>query len=169
MVRTFIAQDEAKEFLIAKIIAQAKRDNVPLSDAERKMMYYSVEKPTVADEVADQFSEEDIEYEGKIRSLFSSAIDFDKNEREDYESAIAKLKKGDHYLSVLVGGSSNPAFLQPLDRFFNPPSVKAGSFRDQLRLFLTALGVIVVLMVFTIYWQSWKELFWQWFDSHFKK
>ena len=32
---------EAKEFLISRIVDQAQRDGVPLSEVERKMLYFS--------------------------------------------------------------------------------------------------------------------------------
>ncbi|SRR6266568_2345489 len=159
MEKPFVSVDEAKEFLIAKVIAQAQRDNVPLSDAERKMMYYSVEKSTVADEVADQFPDEDPGYEEKISLVFRHAFQYDKAEQVDYINALRELKKEDHYLEILVGSALNPTSLRVQDR--NP--------LDLLRLFLSALGVIVVLLILTVYWQSWKESFWHWFDLHFNK
>jgi hypothetical protein len=41
------------------------------------------------------------------------------------------------------------------------------TFLDQLWLFLTGLGVALVLVVVGFYWESSKESFWQWFDLHF--
>jgi|SRR5579859_3496064 len=159
MAKTFSRVDEAKEFLIAKVIAQAQRENVPLSDTERKMMHYSVEKPSVADEVADQFPDEDSGYEEKIALLLRHAFQHDKSEHVDYINALRELKKEDHYLTILAGNALNTTSLRVQDR--NP--------LDLLRLLLSALGVIVVLMVFTIYWQPWKESFWHWFGLHFKR
>ena len=155
MARTFNSVEEAKEFLIAKVIAQAQRENVSLSDAERKMMYYSVEKSSVADEIADQFQDEDTDYEEKIALLFRHALQYDKAEHVDYMNALRELKKEDHYLGVLTGSALNPTSLRVQDR--NP--------LDLLRLFLTGLSVVGIYLIWLIY----KEFFWQWFDSHFKK
>ena len=155
MARTFSSVDEAKEFLIAKVIAQAQRENVPLSDAERKMMYYSVDKSSVADEVADQFQDEDPAYEEKMALLFRHAFQYDKAEHLDYINALKELKKEDHYLKILVGGALNPTSLRVQDR--NP--------LDLLRLFLTGLSIVGIYLIWLIY----KESFLHWFDLHFKK
>jgi hypothetical protein len=32
---------EAKEFLISKIVAEAQHENAPLSETERKMLYFT--------------------------------------------------------------------------------------------------------------------------------
>ncbi len=32
---------EAKEFLASRIVAEAERENVPLSEIERKMLYFT--------------------------------------------------------------------------------------------------------------------------------
>jgi hypothetical protein len=37
----FLECAEAKEFLISRIVTEAQRENVPLSEIERKMLYFS--------------------------------------------------------------------------------------------------------------------------------
>lgn len=39
--RLFRSAREAKEFLVSKIVEQAQHEEVPLSDIERKMLYFS--------------------------------------------------------------------------------------------------------------------------------
>jgi len=40
---------EAKEFLVSRIVEEARRENVPLSDVERKMLYFSETNWTLPD------------------------------------------------------------------------------------------------------------------------
>ena len=40
---------EAKEFLISKIVAEAQRENAPLSETERKMLYFTESGWTLPD------------------------------------------------------------------------------------------------------------------------
>ena len=40
-MQTFSTPREAKEFLVSRIVAEAQREGVPLSEIERKMLYFS--------------------------------------------------------------------------------------------------------------------------------
>ena len=40
-MKAFHSGQEAKEFLISEIVAEAQRENVPLSEVERKMLYFT--------------------------------------------------------------------------------------------------------------------------------
>lgn len=40
-MKAFHSGREAKEFLISELVAEAQRENVPLSEVERKMQYYT--------------------------------------------------------------------------------------------------------------------------------
>jgi hypothetical protein len=40
-MNTFHSAREAKEFLISKIVEEAQLDTVPLSEIERRMMYFT--------------------------------------------------------------------------------------------------------------------------------
>jgi hypothetical protein len=99
---------EAKEFLISKIVAEAKRENVPLSEVERKMLYFTEsgwtipEMPTVSEEFDREYDQN--EYEKKIARLISNADRHTRKEsREAYDAwwaAIRFLRKEDHYILV---------------------------------------------------------------------
>jgi hypothetical protein len=101
---------EAKEFLISRIVAEAQREKVPLSEIERKMLYFSETGWTLPDimEVSDQFDREydQSKYEKKIAGLIRNESKRTRKENpEDFSSwvrAIRKLRKEDHYLSVMV-------------------------------------------------------------------
>jgi len=110
---------EAKEFLISGIVAEAQRENLPLSDVERKMLYFSETGWTLPDmmEINDTFDrnyDQNI-YEKKIARLIRNATKRTRKESpEEFASwigAARKLKSEDHYLSVMVdhaGVSTGP-------------------------------------------------------------
>ena len=68
---------EAKEFLISKIVAEAQRENAPLSETERKMLYFTESGWTLPDitQVNEQFDREynQDEYEKKIARIIGKA------------------------------------------------------------------------------------------------
>ncbi len=101
---------EAKEFLVCGIVAQAQEENVSLSEVERKMLYFSETGWTLPDimEVNDAFDREydQNKYEEKIAHLLRNAAKRARKENPEsfaaWISAARKLKKEDHYLSVMV-------------------------------------------------------------------
>ena len=111
--------------------------DVPLSEVERKMLYFTESGWTLPDmmEVNEGFDREydQAEYEHKIAKLVTKA---DKRireaSREDYDrwwAAIRFLQREDHYISVMI----RLAGLRP--------------HGDQLRLFATALAIVVCILV----------------------
>jgi hypothetical protein len=68
---------EAKEFLISKIVAEAQRENAPLSEIERKMLYFTESGWTLPDimQVSEQFDREydQDEYEKKLARIVTKA------------------------------------------------------------------------------------------------
>jgi hypothetical protein len=108
---------QAKEFLISQIAEQAHKGKMPLSEIERKMLYFTEAEETLPDvyEVNEQFDREyDASvYEKKIAGLLRDAHRRILKESPDGESrwnqAIADLRKEDHYLRVIVDQSLQPA------------------------------------------------------------
>ncbi len=138
-MKAFHTGREAKEFLISKIVEEAQRENVPLSEVERKMLYFTESGWTLPDitQVLEDFDREydQTEYEKKIAKLFTNA---DRRVRkgpcEDYDkwwAAIRFLRGEDHYLVVMI----RLAGLRPRG--------------DQLRLFATGLGIVTCILVWT--------------------
>ncbi len=129
-MNTFHSGREAKEFLISRIVAEAQRENVLLSEVERKMLYFTETRWTLPDmtAVSQEFDSEydQNEYEQKIARLIRNAAKHDRKESRDeygaWWAAIRFLGREDHYISVMIG----IAGLRP-----------AG---DQLRLFVTGLA-----------------------------
>jgi len=95
----FSTEKEAKEFLVAEIVAEACRKGTPLSEIERKMLYFTESGWTLSDmsEVAAAFDRDynQSEYEHKIRKL-------DANKAKVWSSSIKRLDVGDHYLLVML-------------------------------------------------------------------
>jgi hypothetical protein len=107
---------EAKEYLIRRILAQADRDDILLSEVERNMLYFSETDwtlPTMM-EISQEFDQNysQDEYERKIGQLIRRIYDQPDNNRDDnrWKEAVQRLGEEDHYLLVLIdGASSTPA------------------------------------------------------------
>ena len=131
-MKAFHSGREAKEFLISQIVEESQRENVPLSEVERKMLYFTESGWTLPDimQVNEDFDREydQAKYEHKIAKLVTQADKrIRKGSREDYDRwwvAIRFLQREDHYVSVMI----RMAGLRPRG--------------DQLRLFATALGIV---------------------------
>jgi hypothetical protein len=100
---------EAKDFLVQQTADQAARDGVPLSELEKRMMYFTegedaIENPIgLNEEFEAQYNTPD--YETKIARLLGRAYKRLKKEDPDiaqtWDAAIKELKKGDHYILVM--------------------------------------------------------------------
>ncbi len=129
--RRFRTIREAKEYLAGKITEEAEREGAPLSEVERKMIYFTETGWTLPDMMAvsaefDRDYDQD-EYEWKIGGLVGRFLARAKpqDEQEAWDEAVEKLSEGDHYLLVLIDAA--------------PPQSGAGSsFSDRLRLFIPA-------------------------------
>ena len=106
----FTSQIQAKAFFVEKIIFQAQKDNEPLSDAEKYMLQWTETEDgfEMNQVLIDQFNAEtnDSEYEKKISNLLRSAYEADVTNasemKEKYRDAYKTLKKGDHYILVMI-------------------------------------------------------------------
>jgi hypothetical protein len=140
-VSTFHSAREAKEFLVSRIVSEAQRENVPLSEVERKMLYFSETGWTLPDIMtineAFELEYDQDEYERKVARLAVGASRRARKEsREEYDdwlAAIRLLRKGDHYILVMID------FVGLRPRF------------DQLKL-LGAGVAIAALLVFFEFW-----------------
>ena len=101
---------DAKEFLVSRIVEEARRRHARLSELERKMLFFSEGYPTLPDimEVNEKFEAEyDSEkYEEKIRMLSKSAFQRDQKESPEniplWREAVKVLNKEDHYILVML-------------------------------------------------------------------
>ncbi len=140
-MKAFHSGREAKEFLISEIVAEAHGENVPLSEVERKMLYFTESGWTLPDimKVSEDFDREydQDEYERKIAKLVAKADGrMRKGSRDDYDkwwAAIRFLQQEDHYISVMI----RLAGLRPSG--------------DQLRLFAAGLGIATCILMWTFF------------------
>jgi hypothetical protein len=126
---------EAKVFLASRIAEEADREGIPLSEVERKMLYFSRTGWTLPDmeEVNAEF-ERDCDralYEKRvarlIRRLRSRIRAAGREELDIWKRSIRDLRDGDHYVYALIAAA------QP---------------RGELtRLIITALVVIGVMLL----------------------
>jgi hypothetical protein len=137
---------EAKDFLVEQTTIQAALDGVPLSDVEKRMMYFTegpdaIEDPT---QLNDDFEAEYemAAYEAKMSKLLHRAYARVKKENPEtartWNESIRILKKGDHYILVLWG--------------VNDTNIQAGKStqerppQDFLKLISTAFLVVALLL-----------------------
>ena len=107
---SFASSMEAKEFLVSRIIEEARKRHVRLSELERKMLYFSEGYPTLPDimEVNEKFEAEydNEKYETKIRGLSRKAFRRDQKESPEcvplWRETIKVLNKEDHYILVML-------------------------------------------------------------------
>ena len=97
---------EAKDFLVQQAAEQAALENVPLSDLEKRMMYFTETGECPEDPVAlnNAFEAEyrSTTYEKKISLLMAQAYRRIKRENPEklrlWNDSFRVLSKGDHYL-----------------------------------------------------------------------
>jgi hypothetical protein len=118
-------QSDARRFFVERIVEQAQRDGVALSDDERQMLRWSESEP---DSVADPALAErlaatiaDADYEAKIAALLSRSfardVASDPGSKQVWSEAMNILSRGDHYLLVMLNQSVGTQ-LKPWWRFW---------------------------------------------------
>jgi hypothetical protein len=140
---------EAKDFLVAQTAEQAALEGVPLSDLEKRMMYFTEieemhEDPIKLNEEFEAQYDSD-EYEAKIYKLLHHAYARIKKENPEaarqWSEAILELRKGDHYILVLLNESSlTGSSLTGSTLTGRPP-------HDSLKLLAAGLGVAALLIL----------------------
>ena len=112
----FGSAQEAKEFLISRIAEQAQRDGEPLSEIERKELYFTESGWTLPDIMSvNEAFERDYDqdsYEKKIKKLVREARNRARKEApqdaKSWSAAIRILRKEGHYISVMLGHPTAP-------------------------------------------------------------
>lgn len=139
---------EAKDYLAEKIAAEAEREGIPLSEIERKMLYFSEMDWTLPDmaSVSAEFDREydQDDYEQKITGLARRIEERNRTENPEektaWHDAIKKLSEGDNYLTVLIRMVRPPAskhgFVPTTERPAKRPP------HDIFKLWVTALAVV---------------------------
>jgi len=98
---------KAKRFLVNRIIDQAKRANVPLSEAETHMLGFSPVSASQAEREAWSVFQRDFDsgkYEAKISRLFEDVYRVDKSlgRAEIWEQSLDALAHEDMYLADII-------------------------------------------------------------------
>jgi len=111
-MRRFATERDAKEFLVAEIEREADRQGRPLTEIERKMLYFSESSWTLPniDEVAETFDQQlDAKrYERDVAGLARSARKrAGRTGAAAWSEAVKRLEAGDHYLLVMVRQTGN--------------------------------------------------------------
>jgi hypothetical protein len=115
-VREFESVREAKEFLAEKIVAEAEREELVLSEVEQKMLLFSETGWTLPDmaRISEEFDRtyNPAEYEATIAALAAQLEARlragDEEGLAEWNAAVQKLSEEDHYLSVLVRAPQDP-------------------------------------------------------------
>jgi hypothetical protein len=102
---------QAKDFLVEQAATQAAIENLPLSDLEKRMMYFTESDPDSCPDPISLHEEFDAQYdtpdyEAKMSQLFEHARRRLRNEdperTRNWDEAVGELKKGDHYILILL-------------------------------------------------------------------
>jgi hypothetical protein len=149
-IRSMLAR-EAKDFLVRETAKQAELEGAPLSELEKRMMYFVENEDMGEDPIAlnaeFEAAYDSDEYETKISGLLHRAYARVRKENPEagklWMAAIKELSRGDHYLPVLWG-SPLPGYRAP--RQARPPY-------DQLKLFGTAIVVACAMFGFAALWE----------------
>ena len=103
---------QAKDFLVGQAAEQAAIEGIPLSELEKRMMYFTegpdaVEDPVQLNEEFEAAYEME-EYETKVSQLLKHArarLSFqNRTELDTWKQAVATLRAGDHYVLIMLGG-----------------------------------------------------------------
>ncbi len=154
---TRLRAQQAKEFLIAQVLDEAQRENVPLSEVERKMLYFTVSCDPLPDayEVNCKFERDydRADYEKKIADLLRNARERNKKESPGaparWKQAVADISKEDHYLCVM------------LDQCRKSSIVTRFPFLFGIGLALSIGGVIILGLILDP-----RDTFAGWVDNH---
>jgi hypothetical protein len=150
MVHFRMKTKHAKDFLVQQTTEQATLENMPLSDIEKKMMYFTESDASSCDnpvELNDEFEAQcdTAHYEAKISRLLHDAYKRLKVENparvRDWDQSIRILRTGDHYILALWDLKAPNEHQGDL----KPPN--AHPVRDSLKLLgfgvLVAIGVVI--------------------------
>ena len=149
---------EAKDFLVTQAAQQAALEGVPLSDLEKRMMYFTESSDAMEDavklneEFESQYNSD--EYEQKIKLLLSHAYKRIKKSNpqavSQWDASIKKLREGDHYLLVLWGRMPLGSYLRLLIRLVALVSITLALCLG-LRYLLRPMGVSLASFLFFLF------------------
>jgi hypothetical protein len=109
----FQNESDAKAFFIEKIVRLAEHENTPLSDAQQYMLAWSETDPSfiqnmkLNEKFESEMSQDDFEKKirGLIERVYVKDVETDKQMKDAYKAAYKVLKKGDHFILVMIDSS----------------------------------------------------------------
>jgi aromatic ring-opening dioxygenase catalytic subunit (LigB family) len=136
----------AKNFLISCVIEEAAREQVGLSNVEKKMLSFTesgATLPRLMDVNAEFERDYDAdEYENKIARLLKAAREHDRKEsperEQQWEDALLALQHEDHYILVMVD--------QAFGKWSGAVSKRENRLRDVLIYIGVGLGIVAILV-----------------------
>lgn len=137
---------KAKRFIVNRIVDQAKRENVALSEGETLLLGYSAATASPAEQQAAGIFErtfDEEKYEAKISRLFRDVYEMDKSlgRAEIWEQSLDALSQEDIYLAAII---RKAGLRQPPVPWYLPDLIS-------LRQYLTAIIMVGagILVAFT--------------------
>ena len=151
-----LTERQAKEYLVERIVSESRREQVPLSEVERQMLYFTESGWTLPNilEVNAEFERDydNDEYEQKIAGLVRAIEKQNRtatgDEQSNWDDAVVKLSEGDHYLLVLIGLGRSTTTKLHSNWFPRSESTAARPPRNFFRLIVVAFFVLLITAVF---------------------
>lgn len=155
----------AMEYLAGRLVEEAERAGTPLSEVERKMLYFTESGWTppgmmaVNEEFERSYNQD--EYEQKIGTLASKTQERDAEQDQQaqiaWDDAVLKLSEGDHHILILIDGAPSAAYQgdsrrAQLRRFM--PTQRSNGPResgDMARLVVTALVLLFACFLLPLF------------------
>jgi len=109
-VTIFYSPNNAKEFFVQKVLEQAKKENINLSEIEKQMLFWNEADPKFYEnhELNERFENEisSEEYEKKIariiRGCFNDDLRLNNVTKDTYKRAYTAIKSKDYYIFSMV-------------------------------------------------------------------
>jgi hypothetical protein len=140
-MQTFQNMDAAKEFLIDRILAEARREGIQLSKVEREILAYSADEEPRYSAFNQTFEQEcnEVEYEEKVANLIRNLLHREDEDLAAWDLATDLLVNGDHYLLVMIEMARTTR-----------PKASARPPHDRLKLIATAGAIVTLLMILIV-------------------
>ena len=152
-VDPFTTTREAKEFLIAQIVDEAAREGTPLTDIERRMLYFTEtawmpEDTWQANEIFDRDYDQTA-YERRIAQLSTNLKKRPEHDAQQWKQALRILGKEDHYLLILI----DRALLNLIDSALQQTPAQQGTLPWRVKYILWGLGIgsLIVLTMLVVH------------------
>lgn len=118
----FATDKDAKEFFVGHVLAQAVMESTPLAADEEYMLWFSADDEEHNDELVERFERErnSDEYERRISALLRRAYERERGADPEavamWKDGFDVLRRGDHYLVVLLKSVMQPSTRERLRR-----------------------------------------------------